>query len=466
MTRPLIILGVDGLDWEFVDDHRDALPTLSRWPSLRPLRSIFPPDSIPAWTTIFTGVGPAEHGCLDAIDYLDDAPGKATDDAAQRLPGNTFWDEASRRGLKVCVVNPFMAYPAWDVNGLMVSGPVFVDGTLSVTGAAPDELPEAPELGGIVTFPTRDTIGPFVEETLAETRAQAEFGLELLQRDSVDLFFMNILTIDRLQHFVWRFIDPTDPTYPGPNDHEDSALRGYQAIDEIAARFEEHGHVVILSDHGHGMRCRRMLYVDEVLRRAGLVAVPESPTARLKSYVLERAKKSVLRTVYEIGREEEAYKLARRLPNRKSLKYSSFSSSESRSTARVSRTFGRNQHSGVEVLHDTPENRAAVRRALEAVRDPQTGEGVFEWIHDREDVVDGARIDRYPEILFRMKDGYGVDFGLYGGLFGPDVNHRRISGGHKRDGVFASSAPVDAPASIEEFYDFVVSRFARADSPR
>ncbi|MCP4761580.1 MAG: hypothetical protein GY870_07345 [archaeon] len=36
------------------------------------LKSISPPDSIPAWITIFTGKSPAEHGVLDSIDYLDD----------------------------------------------------------------------------------------------------------------------------------------------------------------------------------------------------------------------------------------------------------------------------------------------------------------------------------------------------------------------------------------------------------
>ena len=164
--RPLIILGIDALDWGWVDSHRHQLPNLAGWPVVSPLQSIFPPDSIPAWTTIFTGRGPADHGYLDSIDYLDEAPDTAATTAASALPHNTFWDEASRQGLKVCVVNPFLAYPAWEVNGVMIAGPVFVDGSASITGIDEGELPPLPQLGGIVTFPTRKTVGPFVEQTL------------------------------------------------------------------------------------------------------------------------------------------------------------------------------------------------------------------------------------------------------------------------------------------------------------
>jgi predicted AlkP superfamily phosphohydrolase/phosphomutase len=466
--RPLIILGIDALDWRYVDAHRAALPTLSGWPVLSPLPSIFPPDSIPAWTTIFTGRGPAEHGCLDSIDHLDRAPGTAPAAAAGILPGHTFWDAASRRGLRVAVVNPFLAYPAWEVNGVMISGPVFVDGSASITGIAPEALPPLPQLGGIVTFPTRKTIGPFVEQTLADTRAQAGFGLAVLDRVAPDLFFLNLLTVDRLKHFVWRYADPDDPTYPGANPHQDAVARMYGLVDRIAASYADHGDVVILSDHGHARRCTRMVYVDEALRRAGLVAERSARVRRLsRPYLTERAKKLALRTAYELGREDELYRLARVLPGRKALKYSTFSRDDGRSSARLSRTFGRNQHSGVELTRDDGDARRAVRDVLTGLRDPATGERVVEWVRDREAVVAGARLDRYPEILFKLRDGYGVDFGLYGGLFAPDVNHRRISGGHRPLGVFACSAPLAAPGALTGVHDFVIAALdARAGAAR
>ena len=66
-------------------------------------------------------------------------------------------------------------------------------------------------------------------------------------------------------------------------------------------------------------------------------------------------------------------------------------------------------------------------------------------------------IDRYPPVLFKFIEGYGVDFGLYGSIFAPDVNHRRISGGHKDLGVLACSFDVESPPdSIEGVYETVL----------
>lgn len=458
MSKPLIILGIDGLDWRYVDAHRDQLRALASWPVLAPLASIFPPDSIPAWTTIFTGVPPGEHGMLDSIDYLDKRPAKAAETAGEALPNRTFWDEAGRRGKRVCVVNPFLAYPAWEVNGVMVAGPVFVSGELSATGLEPGQLGSTPELGGIVSFPTPKTMGPFVEETLRATSEQADFGMRLMEESQADLFFLNILTVDRMQHFAWRFADTEDPTYPGPNPHSEAVLRSYRLVDAIVARYAEKGRVIVISDHGHGRRCTRMIFVDEVLRRAGLVAESNGGPRLLSSaYLLERAKRLVLGLTYRLSLEVPAYKLARKLPSRKALKQSTFSSDAAISPARVSRLFGRNQFGGIELREDTLEMRARVRAVLESIVDPATGNGVIEWVKDREEIVAGASIDRYPPVLFKFIEGYGVDFGLYGSIFAPDVNHRRISGGHKDLGVLACSFDVESPpASIEGVYDTVL----------
>jgi hypothetical protein len=458
MNLPLIVLGIDGLDWRYVDAHRDDLPTLAEWPVLAPLASIFPPDSIPAWTTIFTGVPPGEHGMLDSIDYLDKRPAQAAEIAGGALPNMTFWDEAGRRGKRVCVVNPFLAYPAWEVNGVMISGPVFVSGEVSATGIGPEHIGKIPELGGIVSFPSPKTMGPFVEETLNATAEQADFGLKLLGQSQPDLFFLNILTVDRMQHFAWRFADTEDPTYPGPNPHSTAVLRTYELVDSIVSRYAREGRVVVISDHGHGRRCTRMIFVDEALRRAGLIAESGRGPRRLSSaYLIERAKRTVLNLTYRFALEVPAYKLARRLPNRKALKQSTFSSDAGSSPARLSRLFGRNQFGGIELQEDTPRMRAEVRAVLEGIVDPSTGRGVLEWVKGREEVVEGGCIDRYPPVLFKLIEGYGVDYGLYGSLFAPDVNHRRISGGHKDLGVLACSFEVESPPeSIEGVYETVL----------
>jgi predicted AlkP superfamily phosphohydrolase/phosphomutase len=465
----VVLLGIDGLDPLVVDRYLPDLPTLRDFAArgtVTKLPSIFPPDSIPAWITIFTGQGPDSHGVLESIDYLASKPAAAVESAPAVLQGRTFWDELSRRGRKVAVVNPFMAYPAWPVNGVMVSGPVFVDEARPTVTPEGAQLGELPQLGGIVDFPDDRTMETFFEESVRTTREQVAFALRLLENENPDFLFVNILTIDRMQHFLWRYVDVDDPTYPGDGRLSDSICKAYIEVDRLIASFTqavgESGTVIAVSDHGHGRRCTRMLYVDELLRRAGLASTG-SFYERTRTQVLESAKRLVLRGAYKFQLEPQAYAVARRVPGRKSLKNSSYSVSSSTSVAQASRLFGRNSSGGVNVRRDlsaTDRERAidAIIGLLSGVRDPAGGEQVCSWIKRREEVVTGTYADRFPDVLFQLKPQFGVDFGVYGPLIGDDPMHRRISGGHRSDGVYIASRSIpNPPRSLQEIYDFVVN---------
>jgi predicted AlkP superfamily phosphohydrolase/phosphomutase len=464
----VVLLGIDGLDPLVVEQHTNELPALGnmrRNGVLAELPSIFPPDSIPAWISIFTGEPPDEHGIIESIDYLAKNPARATEGVPSLLHGRTFWDRLSDEGQRVCVVNPFMAYPAWPVNGVMVTGPVFVD------HAEPSTFPERvadeyqlPQLGGIIDFPTHHTMPQFLEASLAVTREQGEFALRLFNELEPDFLFLNVLAIDRIQHFLWRYCDTGDPTYPGPTRLANGIRDAYRAADEIVQRFadvlDSDDVLLVASDHGHGRRPTRMFYVDEFLRRNGLFT-PGGVGQSMKTFALEKLKRAGLRTAYRLAQEERAFAFARKLPGRKALKTSSYSL-RGGAAARVSRTFGRNSWSGIDLasgLDDATKRSLATEllQLLEDVRDPETGERVVVWACPREEFIDGPRADRYPDVLFELREGYGVDYGVFGGLFGSDTMHRRISGGHRRNGVFASSRPFErTPAGITDLYDVVL----------
>ena len=62
---------LDGLDYEFIEKNLDSFQLFRKLYSeqkLCPLESVVPADSIPSWTTIYTGKNPAEHGVLESID--------------------------------------------------------------------------------------------------------------------------------------------------------------------------------------------------------------------------------------------------------------------------------------------------------------------------------------------------------------------------------------------------------------
>ena len=467
----LVVLGIDGLDAGYVTDHLDELPTLqafARTGVVSALPSIFPPDSIPAWITIFTGEPPDAHGVIESIDYLAKNPASAVEAAPNLLHGRTFWDVASKRGSRVCVVNPFMAYPAWEVNGTMVSGPVFVES--AGVSVCPEDavagLP-LPQLGGIVDFPTPSTMGEFLETSLRTTTEQAEFGLALLERTRPDLFFMNILTIDRIQHFLWRYCDPADPTYPGASQLEDGIARAYRLVDDLVAGFVAAAggsRVVVISDHGHGRRPPTMFYVDELLRRNGLFQTGGFRKT-LRTFAVEKAKRAALKSAYVLRREHEMYRVAKRLPGRKALKHAAYARGPG-SIAATSRAFGRNSAGGIEIAGEVApdERRRLTERICALLMDARTPDGrrACEWARPRDDVFAGAAASVYPDVLFQLREDVGVDFGVFGPLFGIDALHRRISGGHRPDGLFAASSSElpFVPAGLGQIHDFVLSCLA------
>ena len=68
--KKVIVLGVDGMDPEFVERHWSDLPNVSRLRSVggfRRLKTTTPPQSPVAWSTFITGLDPAGHGLFDFV---------------------------------------------------------------------------------------------------------------------------------------------------------------------------------------------------------------------------------------------------------------------------------------------------------------------------------------------------------------------------------------------------------------
>src|ERR1019366_4817454 len=129
----IVIIGIDGLDTGIIDKYINDLPNFRKIKEqgiISKLKTVFPADSVPAWQTIYTGLNPAQHGIIRGKDYVE-----SVEDFEKtsnfKLEGKTFWDKVGETNKKCLVLNPFLAYPAWPINGVMVSGPAFVEGDIS-----------------------------------------------------------------------------------------------------------------------------------------------------------------------------------------------------------------------------------------------------------------------------------------------------------------------------------------------
>jgi predicted AlkP superfamily phosphohydrolase/phosphomutase len=411
------------------------------------LRSVFPPDSIPAWASIYTGLNPTAHGLLQTIDYLSKGKnGLDVDFSAFRE--KSFWDLAGKAGKRVCVVNPFLAYPVWPVNGVMVSGPVFVGGEIQAYPESVLREYSIPPLGGIVDFPKRKTLENFCRDARELTWALADFGLALFEKEEWDLYFICFLTADRIQHFLWRYCDPEDPTCPCDDEFQDTIKEFYVLFDEIIGRFWEAAGdrwtLMVLSDHGHGRRSTKTLNLNEYLRQSGYLASRVKKGRLLNPrFLIERLKTKALELMFQHDLEDVVTRLAKFVPMKKSLKDSSFITDRRGSLAFAPDFAGRNPFGGVEICRaevnkrglDYEEFRGRLMEEISRIRDPQNGREVVQWIARRETLGSGQHIGKYPDLVFQLDPEYGLSWSLHGGLVGVNPTHKKISGGHRQDGV-------------------------------
>jgi predicted AlkP superfamily phosphohydrolase/phosphomutase len=455
MSRVLVI-GIDGMDWRVLEPLLPELPHLSRLAASGfggELEAIFPPDSIPSWVSIFTGLDPSEHGVLESIDYFKkDVKRFAVDTAAFR--GRTFWDRAGELGKRVIVVNPLLAYPPWPVRGVMASGPMFISGETAMEPPALRHRYEPPPLGGIVDFPDARELAAFAEKTKTETRGVADFTARLMRGEPWDLAFVTLLTLDRMFHFFWRYQDPDDPTHPRRSPHAD-ALRGFhRVLDECVGTLVEAAGpgcvALVLSDHGHGRRATLHFNLNELLRRNGyLQSRIAGPRLLSPRYHIDRAKNIALETLHRLDLEDLSYRVAHLFPWTRKLKKGDFMTERAENLATASEFGGNNPFGGVEI---SKRRCAEEGRAYETIRDEiislllgardDTGRAVFLWARRREELYGGPHVDRFPDVLYMMRPEFGTSWSIHRPLVTINPRHRKISGGHRPGGVLLAG-PLD-----------------------
>ncbi|HKV59451.1 MAG TPA: alkaline phosphatase family protein [Ktedonobacteraceae bacterium] len=395
MTK-VVMLGISGLDADLLRVYGPTLPDLRRLLLHSPfleMRSCFPPEPLPAWASIYTGLHPANHG-------IHGHPQEVS------LAGvETFWSAASRAGKRVCIINPLLTMPAEKINGIVLAQPF--------TGTEFEELNR-------MRAPLPRQLEAFCASLQTRTLQQAAMALELFQREKWDLFFLQLDALDHAQHFLWRYSDPGDPTYPGRNQYASRILEFYRLFNEISGRFRRcipHDCVLlVVSGHGHGRHCAYRLHINKWLRTQGLLVAQE----RLQD-ILPR--------------------LARHLPGRRTTHHSLAAIDTQASIAQLVELAGISPFGGISLNRDAlarkGESYTRTREALlqKLLQLRVKGYPVVNWAKTREEWCNGAFITRYPDILFELRSDFGVASDLYVPLVTPDTAHRAISGGHTAQGV-------------------------------
>ncbi len=233
----LLVLGVDGMDHDVVLRlGAEQLPNLQPLVAAsRPHASTFPPDSVPSWTTMLTGVPPWHHGQLHSKNYILDKAGGGPEVAGLAgLEDRCFW-HALPRSSRLVIINPFLAFPPFQPlpEGAMVSAPSFTEQLPQVVDPQGRLVGVPPaRMGGFTMVPQQKDIAPFAAETAEVAAEQYDYALRQLEAGRWDVLFHTNLTVDRIQHFAWRHYDVDDPTHPGA-EHGDLVPAAYRQFDRF-----------------------------------------------------------------------------------------------------------------------------------------------------------------------------------------------------------------------------------------
>jgi predicted AlkP superfamily phosphohydrolase/phosphomutase len=432
-------------------------------PAIR-LESIFPIDSIPAWATIFRGVNPAKHGLVYSFDVFEESWNSILKIDRTSFEGRTFWDYASDAGKEVCILFPLVAYPAWPVRGTMVSR--------SLTGGIdtwPKSVLEDYDLSDFAmlsgTHPGEKGLAGFAEKAKKIVRQEAKIASRILSTRDWDLAFVFFGSLDSIQHIFWRYCDPDDPTYPGPTPIESVIRDFYVLLDQIVGELmQAHPEAVVMvfSDHGHGMRPPKTVNINELLREKGLLfskAHSLNPGPRL----LEASKRLVLDLVHRFELDHlmlRISKLGILSSVTKDVYMSKASIDMDRTVAYLSSFAGPKSYpyGGIEiekhnlgnVKMEYEEVRSQVLDLLAQVKEPETGESLVEWACRREDYYSGSHLDQYPDVLFELREGYGIYWGIHTPLIGTAYEHNLASGGHKKEAVFLIHDTLGREAVVDD----------------
>jgi predicted AlkP superfamily phosphohydrolase/phosphomutase len=237
-----------------------------------------------------------------------------------------------------------------------------------------------------------------------------------LDRDDWDLFVAVIETTDRVQHMMWRLIDPRHPMYDPALAARwgDAIERTYRKCDDLVGRMRAKlppdTVFMVMSDHGfHSFR--RCVNLNSWLAQNGYLVFSGQPSGGTKR----------LADLFGRGRFWEGVDWDRTRAYALGLGQIYFNLRGRESRGIVS--------PGVEYTSLQDE----IIRRLSPLADPETGERVFGGIYRRDELYHGEYLVNAPDLQAGFNDGYRVGWQDTLGGIRPSVvenNTRKWSGDH------------------------------------
>lgn len=288
MNNKVVVIGLDGATFDIIDPliAEGKLPNLSKIFNngiKARLFSSIPPVSAPAWISFLTGQNPGKHGVL-GFQYYNMSKYNCFEHSivtSKQFAHNTIFDILTKYNKRSVAFQIPLTYPAWPINGLMVSGYPTPDQTKAFT--YPEDLSE--KIGALYEYKSDQIASGSPEEKVkiyskGVDRVSQKVE-KLLKNEDYDLFvYVNNIT-DWVQHKFWKYQFNSNGNGNGNgNGNKNYIDYFYIKLDEkignILELINENTTLLLMSDHGAGKRPTKFLNINYILRSNNLLTPKKS----------------------------------------------------------------------------------------------------------------------------------------------------------------------------------------------
>jgi len=426
----IVVIGLDGAGFELIDPwiEKGDLPNIAKlkqqgvWADMR---SVFPPVTSPNWKCYSTGKNPGKIGIFwwENIDWDNK---RVYYPAARKLENKEIWDYVAEAGMKVGIIGMPTTYPPKEVKGFLIAG-----------GEAQEKnFTYPPELeGGLKSQGWRNhpqfRIDIDREKACQEIHEIIDRHFEtaniLGRKYEVDFLMVAVFHINTLHHFLWDAPE---------------TKKGWEIIDKHIGEFMDQGcDLIIMSDHGSN-KIESVFNINTWLKEEGYLNLNTNLGALL--YKLGINRQSLARFASRLGLLGLLHKIVpRRLVN--NIPSESGEIQREAKTSKIDWQKSKAFASGQGPIYLNPGNadnevlRQEIKRKLEGLIKPSTGERVIEHVYSKEEIYNGKYLAEAPDLIVDQAKGVHIP----GGIGQRDIfdSPRRWQAENKKFGIFMAYGP-------------------------
>ncbi|MGD8627998.1 MAG: alkaline phosphatase family protein [bacterium] len=460
MSAPRVfLLGIDGATWKVIDKMiaRGLMPNMERLVregTRGVLNSTIPYLTPVAWSSMLTGVRPSKHGIF-GYNVMENREGMIIGLLANRskIKVPTIFDIYHQLGRKIISLNMPMSYPPSPDDGIVITGLMTPsrESTYFYPSGLIDELSargidykiditvareEGAELDDRLNMYLADGARRFFEDLRQVTEEREKAVHYLLDSKEWDLFQINFVSMDRIQHYLWEHIWKDGPDSLTLKRIEEHLAYLDGVIGKIYDRVRSEALLLICSDHGFGdykgnfypaVWLKQNGYYTEMDTELspGLIIKRILKTLRLSKLLLrflERSGKTVAKKLIYVGTSNVSWKKTRAYV---------YSTAGIRINVK-----GRDQFGIVEPGEEFEALREEIRRKMLAMTD-ESGQRIMKGVYTAEELYGSACPDESPDLFFEFKDDhfYTTYYAITASSVFLDKGYSWRQGDHRQDGV-------------------------------